>query len=616
MAMDPASRHQWNLSGAAARAVVLGLVSIVLGLAAPAAAGPLILYIGPPGGEYAAAARSGVTLRLGFTEDEIAGAEPIVEYVFGGAELWPLGGVTNLCPRGRDDVDLAHQIIIADKAIDEMEFSTAAAALEPVADRLGCITAGLDQGRLSRAAFLLGYSRFQTGDRDGALEGFKLAAGFEPAIEWDPNYPPDAQQVFNSGVLSALRVDMAQLVIPEGRLGEGVLELDGAALSASSQMRPGLHQLTVRKRAGGTLRVALSFPVGESVEMVPVGTLVDGFLVGRDEREAMTDALVDVMGHAGRDEVYIVEPDSGRIFRFHAPSRALRLIPGPSTPMSVPETPARRVVQRYYAQQDIPPPEEWLDAGTLAAKVLMEQGYTETTLDLAVDQAHELIAGAKHQPFETIVPPLAQQFPTHGERPADMAVDDIPVNTPPGTPDATGSGTEPAAGGSTDAATVSDVTAPITRDSATTADTDTAITVRRRGIKPVGRAALIIAGSAALVGGMIAGAGATAYYSNISGYDQPGGTVAIGLIPLAGPFAGWGYWSTYGEYWLVQGFVPLSLALTVVEVVGTALIITAVALPKPVEVPVAAGPRRLRPTVIVAPSFEPGGGGLVITGRF
>ncbi len=290
--------------------------------------GPLIFYVGS-GDEQARQAGAAVAHRLGYSEDEVGRTEPLMGYVFGDADLWPRGGEAARCPESLGDVDLLARIAEAEDALDLVEYSRAINALGPLTDALACITHPVDAGQLSRAAMLLGYARFQSGDRDGADAAFAMAAVFDPDVKWDETYPPDAQQVFNSAVLDALRAKDA-LVWPAFGAAEEAVDIlvDGGTVPEDGTLRPGLHQIAVKTRSDGQLRLAVRFVAGETVHLGPTRELIDSFLEGEEGGEAAGEALVAALARTGDAEAYIVDPAFGRIFRFYASSREVRLIPG------------------------------------------------------------------------------------------------------------------------------------------------------------------------------------------------------------------------------------------------------------------------------------------------
>ena len=306
------------------------LMACVLGTttAAWAGEGALVLYVGEASDAQAAQAQEQVSARMGYAPDEVVRAEPLAEVVFGGADLWPVGGETALCPPEIGELLLGDLVAQAEEAVDLVELKRAVTILSPLDDALACIAPPLDPAALSRASFLLGYARYATGDRDAAGEAFQMAASFDPGIKWDETYPPDPQQVCNSAVLEALRAEETEVWPAFGAAEAADLLLDGGPFPANGKGRPGLHQVTTRTRSGGPLRLSVEFPPGGTIRLVPLREQVDGFLAGREGHESIGVALTAALQRSGDGEAYIVEPTFGRIYRFHADSGEVREIPG------------------------------------------------------------------------------------------------------------------------------------------------------------------------------------------------------------------------------------------------------------------------------------------------
>lgn len=267
--------------------------------------------------------------RLGYTDEDVSRTEPLMGYVFGDADLWPRVAEVTRCPDDVGDVELIARIAEAEDALDLLEYSRAINALAPLGEALACITHPVDAVQLSRAAMLLGYATFQTGDREGANAAFAMAAVFDPDVDWDEAYPPEAQQVFNSAVLDALRAQNAQVWPAFGAAEEAKdILVDGGTVPEDGNLRPGLHQVAVKTRSDGQLRLTVRFVAGETVNIGPTRELLDSFLEGGEGGEPAGDALVAALARTGDSEAYIVDPSFGRIYRFYAASREVREIPG------------------------------------------------------------------------------------------------------------------------------------------------------------------------------------------------------------------------------------------------------------------------------------------------
>ncbi len=326
-------------------AFVTGLLSAPV-VARAQADGPLVLFVGS-GDENADQARAAVARRLGYTDEDVSRTEPLMGYVFGDADLWPRVAEVALCPEDEGDVELIARLAEAEDALDLLEYSRAINALAPLSEALACITHPVDSIQLSRAAMLLGYANFQAGDREGANAAFAMAAVFDPDVDWDETYPPEAQQVFNSAVLDALRSRDAQVWPAFGAAEEAKdILVDGGTVPEDGALRPGLHQVAVKTRTGGQLRLAVRFVEGETVNIGPTRELFESFLAGDEGGAPAGDALVAALARTGDTEAYIVEPAFGRIFRFYAASREVREIPGAGVDSGTSSKPTGEVTDR------------------------------------------------------------------------------------------------------------------------------------------------------------------------------------------------------------------------------------------------------------------------------
>jgi len=314
--------------------------------AAAADAGALVLYVGEASEAQASQAREQVSARMGYAPGEVMRAEPLAEYVFGGADLWPVGGETQVCPPEVGEVLLSDLVAQAEEAVDLVELARAVEILSTLNDALACIAPPVDPTALSRAAFLKGYAHYAAGQRVEAGKAFQMAAVFDPGIKWDETYPPDPQQVFNSAVLEALRLEETTVWPAFGAAEAADLLLDGGPFPANGKARPGLHQVTTRGQGGQPLRLSVVFPPGGEVRLIPLREQVDGFLAGKEGHMGIGQVLATALARTGDEEAYIVEPAFGRIYRFHGDTGEVREIPGSGT------APPDRSVDRRRPDRD------------------------------------------------------------------------------------------------------------------------------------------------------------------------------------------------------------------------------------------------------------------------
>ncbi len=287
-----------------------------------ASAAPLVLYRIQSSRDPIGSVKEQMQDRLGFGESQLTRVVPLVRYAFDGATVWPLGGEVQHCRQGRHP-DLEAAITDAETALDALEFARASSVLEPLMENLACAGAGATADRLARASLLLGYARFQVDDRDGAASAFEQAAAFQPDIEWDGTYPPDAQQVFNTAVLRGLRRDPIPVTGPV----DGVT-VDGAPLPDDRTLRPGWHLLALPRGGEGAVRLAVRLEPGGRLQIGETARMVDElFEGGRGFTPTMAALRVKVEAD-GDPETYLVDPVRSRILRFFGGSGELREIPG------------------------------------------------------------------------------------------------------------------------------------------------------------------------------------------------------------------------------------------------------------------------------------------------
>ena len=308
------------------RSVRLRLLLALAGLAlaaAPRAAQaedepPLVFYLGEPGEAAEGAARAAAAQALGISDASSLQVEALLHAGFREASTWPTGATVRLCPADVAEISLGGRIEAAEKKLDELDFAGAEAELTPLDGQLACLGPPLDSQLLARAALLLGYARFQRGDRRGAGTAFAMAAVFDPEVAWDEVYSPDAQQVFNSAVLESLRTPAAHLALGPDDAAALELRLDGSAFPLDRSLRPGWHQVTVPTLGGEPLRLAIQAHPGGTVEMSPVTDLMDGYVAGCPGLGSVGDALQAAVTAANRREAYVVAVETGRVRRYSA----------------------------------------------------------------------------------------------------------------------------------------------------------------------------------------------------------------------------------------------------------------------------------------------------------
>lgn len=302
---------------AALAALGLGLATFP-GIAWAEDEAPLVYYLGEPSDGAMAVARAAAARALGTADPSALQVEPLLHAGFREARIWPTGGTVRLCPPDVAEIDLGDRIEKAEGRLDELDFAGAETELAALDGQLACLALPLDSHLLARAALLMGYARFQRGDRRGAGTAFAMSAVFDPEVAWDEVYSPDAQQVFNSAVLESLRTPAGHLALGPDDAAELQLRLDGSGFPLDRSLRPGWHQVTVPTITGPPLQLAVRVPPGSTIEMSPVTDLMDSYVAGCPGLGSVGDALQAAVTSANRREAYVVAVETGRVRRYSA----------------------------------------------------------------------------------------------------------------------------------------------------------------------------------------------------------------------------------------------------------------------------------------------------------
>ncbi len=257
-----------------------------------------------------------VARRLGLPSTDALTARPATEFAFGGAAVWP-HGIEVTSSTGGDSILRLHRIIAwGEAAIVLVDYEETIAQLSVVTERLADVQDPLDGPALARAAFLLGYAHYQSGDEPAAVAAFAQAAVFDPGVRWDNDFPPEPQQTFNNAILEALRRPDARLELadPETAAGaESPIALDGAPIALPATVPPGLHRITLPGSDGLPRLIAVDLPQGETIQLVPVDQLVRGWFGPPREAGTAAIALADALARVDATEAYVVDPVSDRI---------------------------------------------------------------------------------------------------------------------------------------------------------------------------------------------------------------------------------------------------------------------------------------------------------------
>ena len=114
-----------------------------------------------------------------------------------GDPLWVLGGDDDqLCSSGEAAPDWAAAIDTAREQLDSLQTETAQQTLDEVLSQLACADAVVEREILGTMYMMRGLARFFEERAEAARQDFRRAVTVNPSIEWDPNYPPEPQQVY------------------------------------------------------------------------------------------------------------------------------------------------------------------------------------------------------------------------------------------------------------------------------------------------------------------------------------------------------------------------------------------------------------------------------------
>lgn len=156
-----------------------------------------------------------------------------------------------------DEVQAA--VDAAEKALTFLELAAAAGQLERASNALVCLSEPAAGNLVARVPYLEGMVAFYEGRREAAAQAFLRAHVQRPGLDWDANYAPDAQPLFDE----AARVQDAMGTVPLTLVPAGLeVWVDGRPLgpSATLELAPGPHLLQVPAAGWEALHVDLAGP--------------------------------------------------------------------------------------------------------------------------------------------------------------------------------------------------------------------------------------------------------------------------------------------------------------------------------------------------------------------
>jgi hypothetical protein len=128
--------------------------------------------------------------------------------------------------------ELASQMAEVEPLMQALEYGEARSRLRDLQARLCAATEPLPVETVGRIPFLLGITHVYgpPPDHEAARDAFSIAIHRHPALEWDANFPPDAQALFMEAMLAAVRAPRVTLQLPFGDR-PGRLFIDGVEIS-------------------------------------------------------------------------------------------------------------------------------------------------------------------------------------------------------------------------------------------------------------------------------------------------------------------------------------------------------------------------------------------------
>ena len=203
------------------------VIPMVLGalLQGEAYAADPVLYVG----DNANVAIAQVVMATGRGAHEFAPVS--VEQLIGGRGPTILGrGAVSTCgsePTAMQGVQEA--MARAEKAVTFMDYDSGLADLTQAQATLACLGEALDPHTVARMHFLRGVLFYFKGDKPSTWNEYYRAFGFEPALEWDENFPPGSKNIFKLAKGEAETSERVALSLVPA-VSDGSLLVDGRAV--------------------------------------------------------------------------------------------------------------------------------------------------------------------------------------------------------------------------------------------------------------------------------------------------------------------------------------------------------------------------------------------------
>jgi len=155
--------------------------------------------------------------------------------------------------------DVSAPIDRAEKAIAYLDSEAGLSDLGAAAEKIACLGEPLVPEVAARLHVLRGVLFHFKGDKPAAWEEYSQAFGFDSEVQWDPNFPPESQKIFELASGEAASSERVTLTVVPG-LSDGTLLVDGRPIPGTGRsldVQPGPHIVQVLSEPVLTLKVTV-----------------------------------------------------------------------------------------------------------------------------------------------------------------------------------------------------------------------------------------------------------------------------------------------------------------------------------------------------------------------
>ena len=252
----------------------------------------------------------------------VAGVEQALDHGFG---PWAITAPATLQQCSAEPLSL----VALDEAIGEieslmlaLEYGDATARLAHLESQLCAASDPLPAVTASRVPFLLGICRHYAGDEDSARAAFLRAVERLPELQWDPDFPPAPQQVFQRALSDAIRSPRTILELAEGDR-PARLTVDGIALGdgqASVALIGPIHLLQLDRGDGQIATLMLHTGEADHIQLLGPQQARAGLLESpqTEDGERAFGRLVVTARRLGYAEVLVLQtPRPDLVWRYN-----------------------------------------------------------------------------------------------------------------------------------------------------------------------------------------------------------------------------------------------------------------------------------------------------------